>query len=560
MRRHTLTVGFIAALLCSTPLFAEPAVVILGSGAQSTDPVTACGALASSPWEADRVGAGVADEAVFLDNAVSSCEAALAAAPGSIQAQTWLARAYILIGRAGDARRLLEPATIAGSGFAAYLLSTILAEGLDRSDGGDGSRALELLVQASDAGYAPATTALAERYENGDGVELNNDVARSLYESAANAGFGSASYRLGYLYVSGIGVDYDNERAMTFYQQAIEQGEPRGYYGVGQLYELGYGVEQDYARASEYYQLGADRREPMSQTALAYLYEQGLGVAQDYDRSFALLVDAAGQGWRFAQAALSIHYLFGQGTAVDAEKGYDLALTAQQNGIVYASGIVGYVFQNGLGTNRNLTTAKFYYETGANAGDQYSAGQLPVVEAELACQEAAGSPYEPLAGLVGRAFVDIVADEAIAACENAASVNPGPVGNRVWLARAYVRAERYDEALPLLEEGVAAGNALAHTVLADMLLAGWGVERDPQRALSLYQAVSADFGLAQYTLGLLYAEGVEVPQDRTEALRWLRLADSYGVDEAAAEIAALMEQADAPGVDLAGFGREGPAY
>ena len=103
---------------------------------------------------------------------------------------------------------------------------------------------------------------------------------------------------------------------------------------------------------------------------------------------------------------------------------------------------------------------------------------------------------------------------------------------------------------------------LAHTVLGDLLMTGSGIERDPQRALQLYNAVAKDFGLAQYTLGLLYAEGHEVPQDRDEALRWLRLAQSFGVTEADAEIAALMNEdsSEAETVDLTGFGKEGPTY
>lgn len=561
MRRHTLTAGLVAVLLGGTPLHAEPAVVVLGGGELAADPVTACGALASSPWEPARVGSGVEDSAVFIDSAITACEAAIATAPDSIEAKTWLARAYILVGRASDAAPLLDSAVAGGSGFAAYLYGRLIAETRDPDTGyGDPERALALLNQAADAGYPPALSDLAQTYEAG--TETGPDYARAgdLYQRASEAGYGHASYKLGWFYHTGLGVDFDYATAMSFYERAAAEGEPLGHYGVGQLYEFGQGVAADPVIAGQNYQLGADQREPMSETALAYFYEQGIGVTQDYDRSFALLVDAAGQGYAFAQAALSIHYLFGQGTPVDLDKGYQLAMRAEQSGITYASGIVGYLFQNGLGTNRNLSTAKFYYENGANGGDQYSANQLPLVEAELACQEAAGSPYEPLAGSIGRAFLDIVPDEAIPACENAAAINPGPVGNRVWLARAYARAERYAEAAPLLEEGVAAGNELAHTVLGDMLIAGWGVERNPQRAVELYKAVADDFGLAQYTLGLLYAEGYEVPQDTAEALRWLRLADSFGVTEAAPEIEALLAKADTPGVDLSAFGREGPGY
>jgi TPR repeat protein len=76
----------------------------------------------------------------------------------------------------------------------------------------------------------------------------------------------------------------------------------------------------------------------------------------------------------------------------------------------------------------------------------------------------------------------------------------------------------------------------------------------------LFEAVAPDFGLAQYTLGLAYANGTGVPQDRTKALEWFRLAESYGMGEATEQIAALEQVPNPNAIDLAGFGREGPGY
>jgi TPR repeat protein len=557
--RFHVTMGLLAGLLLAGPALAEPEVVVLGGGAGNDDPVAACGDLAASPWEAGRDGRGLADDQIFIDGAIAACEAALAADPQSAATQTWLGRVYVLAGRASEAAALLQSASDAGNAFAAYLFAGLIERA---PAAGGGLDALALLVQAADGGFAPAQSDLAQRYETGNGVAGDYAEAERLYQLAADQGHGLASYKLGVFAHFGYLADADYARAMSLYEAAADAGEPLGHYGIGQLYEYGNGVDQDYAKAAEFYQLAADAKEKMAETALAYLYEQGLGVAQDYDRSFALLTDASGQNWGFAHAALSIHYLFGQGTAVDEVRAYDLAWLAQRQGVVYSEGILGYMYQNGLGTVRDLSNAQFHYTDGANGGDQYSAGQLPIVEAELACEDAAGTPYEPGGIGHGRAFDDIVPDEAIPACENAVSVNPAPVGNRVWLARAYARAERYEDAVPLLEEGIAAGNVLAHTVLGDMLMAGAGVEEDPARAIELYRAVADDFGLAQLSLGVAYMQGIGVPEDREQALHWLRLAESYGVQEATPQITALL--ADGEGaiadLDLTGFGREGPAY
>jgi TPR repeat protein len=97
-------------------------------------------------------------------------------------------------------------------------------------------------------------------------------------------------------------------------------------------------------------------------------------------------------------------------------------------------------------------------------------------------------------------------------------------------------------------------------VLGDLLMAGAGIDQERARAISLYEAVAEDFGPAQLALGLAYAHGLGVPQDREQALHWLRLAESFGVAEAVPELTALLSGGEADAIDLAGFGREGPGY
>ncbi len=554
---HQLVGMLLAATMWSAPAFAAPEVVVLGTGG-ADDPVAACADLAAHPYEAGRDGSGVTDSQIFIDGAIEACSAALAANPDSPDVKTWLARAYIQAGRRGEAKALLEDAVSAGHPFAAYLLAGLLGRDLDRTSAEDPTRAIELLTAAAEGGFVPAQSDLGERYELGNGVEVNYEEALRLFESASAAGYGFATYKVGAFYHRGLGVDQDLVRARGLYEQAAAEGEPLGSTGLGQMYEMGEGVDQDYAEAARYYGLAAEKRERVAETALAYFYEQGIGVEQSYERSFELLVDAAGQQWGLAQAALSIHYLFGQGTPVDYARALDLAWAAVRQEVAYAEGILGYMYQQGLGTTRDLGTAQFHFQAGADRGDQYSAGQLQVVATEMACMDAAGGLYEP--GVMrGVAFDAIDPDTAVPACEAAVASSPA-VGNKAWLARAYVRAGRYDEALPLLDEAIAAGNLVAHVVKAEMLIGGWGVEADVPGALDLYRAVANDYATAQYALGLAYRDGTGVAADREEALKWLRLAESFGMTEASEALAALENETPATDFDLTGFGREGPGY
>ncbi len=137
-------------------------------------------------------------------------------------------------------------------------------------------------------------------------------------------------------------------------------------------------------------------------------------------------------------------------------------------------------------------------------------------------------------------------------------------GAAIGIGRAYAKAERLDDAVPLLEQGVEAGNPLAQLIMGDMLLAGAGVDEDKAAGLALFEAAAAqDFGPAQYGIGLAYAMGWGgVTPDLKLALDWLRKAERHGVEGAAEQIALLVDGGggDTVPVDMTGFAREGPRY
>ena len=522
--RSLIVIGLLAAAL-SAPALAAPRVVTLGADATGDkDPITSCGSLAASPYETTWEGHGLKDTEIFLDGAMSTCEAALAAAPDSIEIKAWLGRVYRLVGRYKDAARLLQEAADSSSLLGIYELSVLKSTPM--IDGGDDAQAVALLQQAAQEEFVPALDDLAKRYENGTGVDRNPDEALRLYRKAADKGDGLALYK------------------------------------VGTAYQNGQGVETDNTKAAELYQKGADQTEPQSETALAYLYEQGLGVEQSYEKSFALLSDAANQNDGFGQAALALHYLFGQGVEVDMVKAQNLAFAAQQKQVAYANGILGYIYAEGLGTERDLSSALNYFQLGSDAGDEYSAKRLEVTKLEVACQDAAGSPYEPGGVGHGVEFSAIDPDSAASTCQAALDANPESIGDKVWLGRVFLKAKRFGDALPLLKLGADKGNVLAQATYADLLLNGVGVDADPAAAIKLYEmAAEKSYAPAQYALGTVYAEGAGVEADPVQAAAWFKRALNNGLEKAREQLASLEGQDEsAVSFDMTGFGREGPAY
>ena len=73
---------------------------------------------------------------------------------------------------------------------------------------------------------------------------------------------------------------------------------------------------------------------------------------------------------------------------------------------------------------------------------------------------------------------------------------------------------------------------LAVSVLALTLIAPWSVGQDPDAIIETRRLAEQGDADAQYNLGYRYVTGIGVPQDRAEAVRWLRLAADQGHTQA----------------------------
>ncbi len=127
----------------------------------------------------------------------------------------------------------------------------------------------------------------------------------------------------------------------------------------------------------------------------------------------------------------------------------------------------------------------------------------------------------------GIQFDDMVADRAIEVCRRALDAAPGDVATMANLARALYKAERYSEALPLLERAVEAGNIQALNTLTSMYKSGRGVPQDPARAFAYAKAAEhRDNVTVAGILGDHYMMGVGTPVDTKRGIAyWVRSAE-----------------------------------
>ncbi|MCH5343048.1 MAG: sel1 repeat family protein [Acetatifactor sp.] len=85
----------------------------------------------------------------------------------------------------------------------------------------------------------------------------------------------------------------------------------------------------------------------------------------------------------------------------------------------------------------------------------------------------------------------------------------------------------YARAVRLLEEAHALHNDWGNDMLGICYLFGYGCQKDPVRARSLFEEVKWSTDLLNYGLGLIYADGLGVPEDIKKGVAYLQKAQNY---------------------------------
>ena len=107
-------------------------------------------------------------------------------------------------------------------------------------------------------GDANAQHLLADIYNNGSGVTMDEKLAVAWYRKAAAQGFVKSQTMLGIMYENGAGVKLNYKTAMSWYRKAAEQGEPDAQSLLGAMYAEGLGVTADMVQALKWFTLAAN--------------------------------------------------------------------------------------------------------------------------------------------------------------------------------------------------------------------------------------------------------------------------------------------------------------
>ena len=118
---------------------------------------------------------------------------------------------------------LLESLQMQGNLAATYMLGVFSEEGVDETEQSY-PLAMQFYTYAAEQGFAPAINNLADKYENGLGVEQDLSKALALYTQAAEQDIGAAQWSLGLMYLEGKGVTQDQTKAKQWLEKAAGNG------------------------------------------------------------------------------------------------------------------------------------------------------------------------------------------------------------------------------------------------------------------------------------------------------------------------------------------------
>ena len=343
-----------------------------------------------------------------------------------------------------------------------------------------------------------------------------------LLRRSERAGYRDAIYLMARLYLAGAGVEQNTDSALVRLNRLTDNGDGQAYFALGQIYETGNGVTADTAKAMEYYTQAGDAGYSDGYAYLADFYRHGIGVEPDSAKAFALYQrtvetsDGANPNGLYSMAYC---YLRGVGTTRDTAAAIPYLWRALEAGSGDAAADIGDLYNTGRGGfPQDYDSAIFYYHLASKAdvprGDYMMGAYL----------------YEQ--GLYDNAMGYI-----------ASAARNGSVDATVLYAQALLAGNGIEanpeQAVGILEDMVArdtSGQALF--MLGIATYNGLGTSADPAKGVRLI-AQAADMGNVRAMMGLggLYADGNGVEKDTVKAVEWYERAVKKGSTKAMMQLA-----------------------
>ncbi len=325
-----------------------------------------CDELADSPYDPQKIGAGVPFDKIQITQALAACQAAASVEPVAPHYLYTYGRTLHAARRYKEAFEQYSRAAAAGYTYAMVNIGLLYDK-----DGGlptNYEEAAAWYRKAADAGNALAMLNLGRIYDEGRGTSRNAAEAAAWYRKAADAGNALAMFNLGRIYDEGRGTSRNSAEAVAWYHKAADAGNAGAMFNLGGMYDTGDGVPENHAEANAWYRKAADAGLVDGMFNLASNYHHGVGVPQDDTEAIAWYRKAVAVGDPRSACNLGLMYVVGAGVP---RSGADAAVyfrKAAESGIGMGMANLGVLYEFGDGVPENRSTAIAWYRKAIAAG------------------------------------------------------------------------------------------------------------------------------------------------------------------------------------------------
>lgn len=419
-------------------------------------------------------------------------------------------------------------------------------------------KALADINRAARQGSNLALAYLGRLHVTGVGVPKDYDKAISYLEAPARS-LPEAMYWLGRaLYGKG-----DHQAALERFRDAARRNVPGGRLYLGKMYFLGQAVTKDYAQAAlNLYGAGAEA-DAEAQGMLAKINYFGLAGKRDYFAARMHLDKVPPNDDDLKLIEADLKYFGHGGMPVDREYARRQLAALADGGNPFAASILGKIFYEGIGVEKDYAEARQLFESAAAEGMPealYRLGRMYHEGLGVGRDDALAFDYLEQAvdkdnmeakALLGKMYFegDGVATNRLEGVDLLSQASRfGILEAQLYLGEAFVNgrgiAKDVNLAAAQVKDAAEAGDARARVIYGQALMdTGFAPKPDPALAIEFLTGPAADGdAVAQRLLGEIYYHGlVASQQDEALAGKYFIMAAAKGDIESSRYLAEMYD-------------------
>jgi TPR repeat protein len=258
------------------------------------------------------------------------------------------------------ARAAKQARTLAVAGVIATAATAATAAAAESS-----SAALARWTRQAESGDAAAQYELGRRLSSGDGVPMDRERGRVLFELSAQQNFAKSEYELARHYDGQTGQAFDRKRSFDYLQRAAQHGDVPAQVDLAFRYLNGSEiVPKDPVQSFRWFTSAASRGSTIANCMLADFHRDGRGGARQDDRKAlelyrrtATTLDACA---RKSQYELYRMYEAGRGTPKNLTAAVGWLKKSAQAGNPIAQAALGRAYLQGKDLPKNEEEGRFW--------------------------------------------------------------------------------------------------------------------------------------------------------------------------------------------------------